>query len=248
MYLGEIDPNGVFFPCERKERLQTASTCFKLSVDGQEASVCPEVGAETTIAEGTYQVFNSSVPYRYDQTSYIFRVRGGRFEYIYRGTNYINDTAQEVQTGYPKNQWLQFTEPDSVDRFFEQIEGEDCLAAIVLANKTDSLSALDTTAFGNFVQGSNVMWMKTVMAKSSDTTTPGTVAEKVQKYLSRQFITAEDGFGTDTAAPCIYLYRACSSCSVGDPVLTVHTATTIKGKTDQQIIDFVKAQIAVPRR
>ena len=73
------------------------------------------------------------------------------------------------------------------------------------------------------------MWMKTVMAKSSEMTTPGTVAERVVKYLSRPFI---DGFGTDTGIPCIYLYRACSSCSVGDPVVNVHTATTMSGKKD----------------
>ena len=179
VYLGEFDPNGVYFPCDEKTRIDFISaymtvrdiqgTDHVLSAGAISVGTVPIGISGEIVPDGTYQFydFDSSNLYRYDQRGFIFKVLDGKTHYAYR---FENDYGQilgidDIQK-FSQRTMYEFSDGSSGEdmlKFITQCEADGSkVAAVYFVGQGDGVAVADTSEVRQFVQTNSGYYAKVI--------------------------------------------------------------------------------------
>lgn len=260
-YLGEFDPDGIYFPCDRK--VQISGIDSYVTVKDLEGTVHVLSGGSVVsgqglsglsgeaVPDGTYQFydFDSSNLYRYDERGFIFKVQNGKAKYVYRFENDYGQSAQD--TGIQKySQRVLYGFDDStpgeeMQRYIDQCEEDGKqIPAVYFIGQGAGIPALDSNEVVAYMQSVNAYFAK-VVSQSGNWAQDGTATRVFSAYLQEPRVRTKGkwtGSQPKNNIPCMYVFKMCSSCFVSkdDIVPDLKAWVDVSGMTGSQIVQKIK--------
>lgn len=244
-YHGEFDQNGIYFPCEQKQKLTEYVNDLQLS--GTDVIRGISVGQiYDSFQSGTYQIYNktSDSLFRYDKNSIIFKVGDDkRIEYIYKGMNYIDDSTKEpVQ--FERSKLYIFDSNSSVQdisNLILQAENDGSYHQINIIQSLSSIPAQITNdTFQEYIKNTDEYFCAIVAPDNSYWNRPETPFKVFSDFTNRSYI-GQWSLSSSNNIPCIYVYKACRSCVLVESSIKPRKKTIINITNSMTVNDIINA-------
>lgn len=160
------------------------------SEDGARLSVYSKICRDMVVdmKDGVYQfyIYDGSTAYQYDADSVIFKVNGGKVQYVYSGQLEVAAGTQKAVSFQP-GQWYQYTAEDSADeaqQFIDECNANGSVydGVIVQCYGSDSVQLLEADAFKKYMTSSKTYFGKFVATSADDWINGQTALSRVQSF------------------------------------------------------------------